>query len=151
MAASRSDISGWYDQAVAEEATHMIVVTDTYDYDDYPIFVPSGENVRAKVDHYNSQPMQSVIEVYDLSLPKDEQMAEDRAMHIPPPGEDDPIPFTEETVEEYLDHAIRTWRNTRDSAIAAEDPIEERMAIHYIDAFQSVRKSVLGSVLEPDV
>ena len=45
-------------------------------------------------------------------------------------------------VKDYLDNAIRKWRKRRDEE---KDPI----AVYYVDAFQSVRVSLLGELL-PD-
>ena len=59
------------------------------------------------------------------------------------------VPFTEEDIMAYLDGAITNWRNTRDTP----DPLvkfrltERTKAIHYIDAFQSVRASLFGETL----
>lgn len=51
-------------------------------------------------------------------------------------------------VEEYLDEAIRYWRRKRDARIEGTEP--HLMATCYVDAFQSVRSSVLGDVLPWD-
>ncbi len=59
------------------------------------------------------------------------------------------VPFTEEDVMAYLDVAINHWRQVRDDP----DPLkkdrltEQVKAIHYIDAFQSVRTSLFGETL----
>lgn len=50
-------------------------------------------------------------------------------------------------LQEYLDSAIRNWRDIRDRAVATGDYDEKTMAIHYIDAFQSVRVSIIGELL----
>lgn len=80
MAASRQDISEWFDRGVAEGATHMLVVCDTYDWEDYPVYVRKEENAREKGKLY-SVDMQSVMECYNLSLPKQEQMAQHRCFN----------------------------------------------------------------------
>ena len=81
MAASRKDISGWFDRGIAEGATHMIVVCDTYDWEDYPVFVKPGQDARAEAAKNNGVNMQKVMEVYDLSMDKSLQMNETRAFH----------------------------------------------------------------------
>lgn len=81
MATSRTDISNWFDEGVSEGATHMIVVCDTYDYEDYPVFVKPGQDVRMEANYYRHQSMQRVMEVYALSMDKDNQMNEERAFH----------------------------------------------------------------------
>lgn len=48
-----------------------------------------------------------------------------------------------ETMLKYLDEAIEYWRDKRD------DSEEYEFAHCYIDAFQSVRVSLFGELLEP--
>ena len=57
------------------------------------------------------------------------------------------IELTEEAIQNYLDNAIRTWRDKRDNLDPLDDAYE--MVLHYIDAFQSVRTSLLGETLDP--
>lgn len=44
----------------------------------------------------------------------------------------------------YLDHAITTWRAVREKAM---DDAGRLRAVHYVDAFQSARKTLVGSLL----
>ena len=81
MAASRVDINRWFDEGISEGATHMIVVCDTWDYEDYPVFVKPGEDARVVAAQNNGVNMQRVMEVYDLSMDKNTQMNETRAFH----------------------------------------------------------------------
>ena len=53
------------------------------------------------------------------------------------------VPFTESAVQEYLDHAIHEWRKVRDTVGAGGNT---DLAAAYIDAFQSVRSSLFGSL-----
>lgn len=81
MAATRQDIEGWFDRGVKEGATHMIVVCDTYDWSDYPVYVMPGENPRAKSKEFDGTNMQQIMECYNLSMSKADQMKERRAFH----------------------------------------------------------------------
>jgi hypothetical protein len=81
----RQQISDWFDEGVGKSATHMIVVCDTYDHDDYPVFATSDDDCIQKHQFYNTAPMQRVMEVYDLRQPKDRQMSERRSLNIPTP------------------------------------------------------------------
>ena len=54
------------------------------------------------------------------------------------------VPFTEVEIKNYLDRAIETWRKRRNDS---HSKAEHEMAIHYIDAFQSVRRSLFGELL----
>lgn len=76
MPASISDISEWFDEAKKIGATHMIVVCDTFDHDDYPVSVMKYENVKNKKAEYDKKSMQRVMEVYNLSMNKAKQMSQ---------------------------------------------------------------------------
>jgi len=58
----------------------------------------------------------------------------------------DKVEFTEEAIKEYLDSCIKSWRDKRDDVKFPE--VTREMAKHYIDAFQSVRISIFGELLE---
>lgn len=83
MAATREDVSGWFDRGVAQKATHLIVVCDTFSHEDYPCFATGDTDAIEKHHHYDGKNMQRVVEVYDLRADKAEQINEHRAMHLP--------------------------------------------------------------------
>ena len=68
MAASLETIKSHFSLGLANGATHMVMVCDTFDYEDYPVYVEDGQSVQEVVDQYNSASMQRVMEVYKLSL-----------------------------------------------------------------------------------
>lgn len=78
---SKSEISSWFDRGVESGATHMIVVCDTFDYEDYPVFVMPDDNIETKLIQYRGN-MQRVMEVYNMKLDKQTQLNEHRAYHI---------------------------------------------------------------------
>ena len=59
----------------------MIVVVDTFDHGDYPVYVAAGQDAHTVAAGYNGKNMQRIMEVYDLRLDRDRQMAETRAFH----------------------------------------------------------------------
>lgn len=75
------DFHRWYDEGVRLGATHMIMVCDTFDYGDFPVYVMPGENVHEVEDAQATKPMQRIMEVYNLSLDKEMQLNESRAFH----------------------------------------------------------------------
>lgn len=83
MAASKDDINGWFQNGVDMHATHMIVVCDTFDHEDYPVFAHTPEECLIEYDKHDDKNMQRIMEVYDLQMDKAEQMAEHRAFHLP--------------------------------------------------------------------
>ena len=85
MAASKRDIVGWFDRGVEENATYMIVVCDTFDWEDYPVYVGKDEEFYSIHDKYtNGQNMQRVMEVYDLKADKNTQLDSRRVFNLPP-------------------------------------------------------------------
>ena len=81
MAATRQDIEDWFDQGALSEALYMIVICDSFDYEDYPVYAASSEECLQR--YKNPGEMQRVMEVYDLRADKAEQMNESRAMRLP--------------------------------------------------------------------
>ena len=50
------------------------MVCDTFDHEDYPVYVKPGEDVRAIYAQYNGPNMQRVMEVYNLLWDRDSQL-----------------------------------------------------------------------------
>ncbi len=65
MAASALEISKWFAEGVQKGALYMVVLCDTFDYEDYPVFFETEGAAQKKVG--NPGQMQRVMEVYDLN------------------------------------------------------------------------------------
>lgn len=78
---TRDEIKIWLQRAQEAGATHMIVVCDTYDYDDYPVHILPGQDVHHEIEKRNGKNMQKIMEVYSLSLDIEMQLNEHRAWH----------------------------------------------------------------------
>lgn len=81
MAATQEDIRGWLNYAKSKNATHMIVVCDTFEWEDYPVEVYPDQIVADVVKKYSDN-MQKVMEVYNMSLDLESQLSETRAYHL---------------------------------------------------------------------
>ena len=83
MPTTREDIQRWMDRR-NENDTHLIIVTDTFDYEEYPVFVKNTEDVSNKVNEYNSKSMQNVMEVYSFTgkYSIESQLKEYRSYHL---------------------------------------------------------------------
>lgn len=81
MAASRYEIRSWVEAGVVRGATHIVVVCDEFDHEDYPIEVSATQDVCEVVRALEAQSMQRVMEVYAAHLPVEAQLAEPRAWH----------------------------------------------------------------------
>lgn len=82
MATTKQDISNWFDRGLDLGADFMIIVCDTFDYEDYPVFCTS-DVFKETHDKHNGQDMQKIMEVYDLSMDKDEQLSQERVFNYP--------------------------------------------------------------------
>lgn len=81
MVTKREDITRWFHEGQEQGATHIIVVCDTFDWEDYPVYVASDEDVREKKAEHDGKDMQKVMEVYSLSLDLQAQLNEHRAFN----------------------------------------------------------------------
>lgn len=80
MATTRQDISKWFDDGVAKGATHLVVICDTFDHEDYPKYADSERHARRIKRNPGS--MQRVMEVYLLSMDKETQLNQERAFNF---------------------------------------------------------------------
>lgn len=86
MTASLSDIKGWLNQGIEKGATHVVVVHDLYDHDNFPLYIMPGQDAREtfKKGYGNTRPNETgygADECYNLSMDIDEQLSERRAHH----------------------------------------------------------------------
>jgi hypothetical protein len=91
MSTTKGRIGEWFDRGVAAGATHLIVVSDTFEHDEYPVYVEPGEDaLKVATERYGYDPrqpfagkeMQVVMEVYDLRKDKASQLAQRRAFNF---------------------------------------------------------------------
>lgn len=80
MAATRNEISNWFDYGIEKGAAYMVVICDTYDYKDYPSFFYTANEVQRKKAAPGD--MQKIMEIYDLRDDKSSQMNARRAMAL---------------------------------------------------------------------
>jgi len=67
MAATREDIDAWKKHAKEIGATHIISVCDTFDWDDYPVYVMPTEDLSERKKKYDGINMQKINEVIDIN------------------------------------------------------------------------------------
>ena len=80
--AYKEKIISWIARGQKQCATHMIVVCDTYDWEEHPVYVMPSEDVHKKFDEFNGQNMQKVMEVYNLQKDIDKQISQCRAFEF---------------------------------------------------------------------
>jgi hypothetical protein len=77
MAATLSELAGMYARGDTGEYSHMIIKVDAFDYEDYPIYVKSGDNPREIARDNGDRTM----ECYSYALGWEVQSKERRANH----------------------------------------------------------------------
>lgn len=82
MGTSKEEIKNWIKYGQEQGATHMIVACDTFDWEDYPVYVMPNEDVHKKYDQYNGPNMQKVMEVYNLQKDIEKQLGQYRAFEF---------------------------------------------------------------------
>lgn len=65
-----------------EKITHVIIVCDTYDHEDYPVYIHEGEDVNERIAYYRGASMQRIMEVYNMSMDIDEQLKQHRVWNV---------------------------------------------------------------------
>lgn len=81
MNTTKTVLRRWFERGVEQKSTHMIIACDTFDHEDYPIYVSDNEDVRTKVINCDGSNMQRVMEVYNLNMDMEEQMSERRVFN----------------------------------------------------------------------
>ena len=81
MAATQVDIRRWFETAKEQNATHLIVACDTWDWDDYPVYVDKSQDVRKEERRIQSSEMQKVMEVYNINMDMESQLREYRSFN----------------------------------------------------------------------
>lgn len=72
-----SEIGQWFDRGVSQGSKYMLIICDTFDWEDYPYFFEDEKEAREKMS--NPGDMNKFMEAYDLSANKDEQLNMRRA------------------------------------------------------------------------
>ena len=60
------NIKAWLEEGKEKNASHLIVICDTFDYSYYPVFVKRDESATQRVEAYRAKSMQKVMEVYSI-------------------------------------------------------------------------------------
>lgn len=75
MGTTRETLSRWFDSGVENGDAGMIILCDTFEYSDYPVYVRDRQDFDEKLKEQEAKSMTRVMETYDLVADKDKQMA----------------------------------------------------------------------------
>jgi hypothetical protein len=118
MSTSVDTLRNWFNTGLQQGATHMVIMCDTFDYEDYPVYVSRGENPR----DVQTPSMGRIMECYSMAIPFAQQASEYRANHWDMPEDsstpaaavqaDVTAPGGSETYDFNLDIITRTISDT---------------------------------------
>lgn len=87
MATSKQDIKRWLDWGKDKGYSHMVVICDQWDYEDYTKYVKMGDDVTEVIKSCTYENMQKVMEVYNYGMDLEYQLNQGRAYNIDIPEE----------------------------------------------------------------
>ncbi len=82
MATSRDEIRSWTTRDEAGRARWMIVVSDTFEHEEYPVYITDEDEYHKKVAEIQKGP-DRIMEVYDLHMNIESQLHERRVWNGP--------------------------------------------------------------------
>jgi hypothetical protein len=68
MTATEEDILGWVREAKSRGKKYLMVITDTFDYENYPVYADE-DTIGDFYREYGSRNMQKIEEIYNVNLP----------------------------------------------------------------------------------
>jgi len=81
MKATHDTIRTWLHEADDKGATHVVIMSDDFSHDYYPVPCRSRDAARDTVRLKSGQNMQTVVEVYNLSASWEAQLQQERCMN----------------------------------------------------------------------
>lgn len=82
MGTTRADIKEWLERYEDSGATHLVIVCDSFSYEDYPVPINSSKELaELEKRHRDGKNMQRIMEIYNYSLDLEKQLNEERAFN----------------------------------------------------------------------
>lgn len=78
---TREMIEKWIQRGKEKNCSHLLVVCDTFEFEDYPVYIQRIDDIQAKIHKYSNN-MQRVLEVYNLDDDTVTQLNEQRSWNI---------------------------------------------------------------------
>jgi len=67
MAATRDDVNRWIDTAKTKGCKFIISVCDTFDWDDFPVYIKDLNELILRVDNYDGVDMKKINEIIRIN------------------------------------------------------------------------------------
>ena len=81
---TRDEIRQWLIEGKEKNHKYMMVICDTYDHEDFPVYYDTRDEVVTRLNKTRSDNnnMERTMEIYDLSMSIKKQLEEHTAWHI---------------------------------------------------------------------
>lgn len=76
---TKDQIRDWLDKGKENGARYMLVVYDSWDHEDYPVYVMPENNLPEVCNRIHGHNMERIMECYDLSMNLDKQLNQFRS------------------------------------------------------------------------
>jgi hypothetical protein len=81
MAATKNQINDWVNKGKENKCTHVIIAVDTWDHEDYPIYVTSEKNIHTEISKFERS-KNRIMEIYKMSEDLEMQLNQYRSYTI---------------------------------------------------------------------
>ena len=66
--ATKKDTDEWIACAQKQNAKYLMIVNDTFSYEDYPVYAKTLEELRLLYDKYNYKNMQDIMSIIEIKV-----------------------------------------------------------------------------------
>ena len=100
MGTTIQDLKRWFEEGIDQGAAYMIVMCDTFDHEDYPVYVMPNLDFWEEYKNRAESSMQRVMEVYDYKLSWQDQKAGHVHNEPPKPSAPNPLEYLQTQLKE---------------------------------------------------
>lgn len=79
---TKQDIRNWFNLGSRAGASHLLIVLDEFSHEDFPVYAVDKDYLENLLEEFAKKDMYKVLEVYDLSLDREEQLASERCWNV---------------------------------------------------------------------
>ena len=80
-AATKQQIKEWVEKGKENDCTHVIIAVDTWNHEDYPVYVNADMDIHNKIKYYEKS-NDRIMEVYNMHMDLEEQLNQHRCYNI---------------------------------------------------------------------
>ena len=79
---TKQDIRNWFNLGHRAGASHLLIVLDEFSYDEFPMYAVDAGYLESLLKEYEKKDMYRVLEIYNLHLDREEQLASERCWNV---------------------------------------------------------------------